>query len=185
MLTFITVFWILVGVIAVIGAMRGWAKELINIFGVVLGLTLYDLVMTYVPFVRTFLDQMQINDPVGGQRLEFLLTSGGFLMIVFFAYLGPVAARQIGGKAQVKARETLQDALLGFILGAVNGYLIVGTIWFFLHVNNYPFPDSMMTRPEAGTASAEFVQLLPMVWIQPYLKFLLPASVLLLLIMFV
>ncbi len=172
-------------ILAVIGAMRGWAKELINTFGVVLAMFLYDLLINQTALVRGFLDQITTANPEVGRQTVFLFITGGFLLIVFFAYLGPVAARVAGSRLQVKARETLQDALLGFIIGGINGYLIVGTVWFFLEITNYPFSPAVMTRPAAGTPSADFVRYLPLVWLTPYLKFLLPAAFLLLIIMFV
>lgn len=184
MLTFITVFAVLVTVLAVIGALRGWAKEMINTFGVVLGLFLYDLLINQ-QVIRQLLDQITTINPSGGRQTVFFILAGMFLMIVFFAYLGPTAARASGGRLNVKARETLQDSLLGLVLGAFNGYLIVGTVWYFLEITNYPFPPAILSRPEAGTVSADFVRYLPLVWLSPYLKFLLPAAFLLVIIMFV
>ncbi len=184
MLTFIAAFLVLVAVLAVIGSMRGWAKEMINTFGVILGLFLYDMLINQ-QIVRQFLDQITTLNPTGGRQTVFFILAGIFLMIVFFAYLGPVAARASGGRLNVKARETLQDSLLGLILGAFNGYLVIGTLWYFLEITNYPFPPSIMTRPPAGTLSADFVRYLPLVWLTPYLKFLLPAAMLLVIIMFV
>lgn len=184
MLTFIAVFMVLVTILAVIGAMRGWAKEMINTFGIVLALFLYDLLIN-VAVVRQLLDQITTANPTGGRQSVFFLLAGMFLLIVFFSYLGPTAARISGGRLSVKPRETLQDSLLGFILGAVNGYLIVGTVWYFLEITNYPFPPTILTRPAAGTLSADLVRYLPLVWMAPYLKFLLPAAMLLVIIMFV
>jgi hypothetical protein len=36
-------------------------------------------------------------------------------------------------------REKFQDILLGAFLGAINGYLIAGTIWFYMADGGYPF----------------------------------------------
>ena len=47
------------------------------------------------------------------------------------------------------AREKLQDALLGFVVGAFNGYLLVGSLWYFLHEANYPYPQ-LILPPEPG-----------------------------------
>ncbi len=185
MMTLITVFGVLVAVIAVVGAMRGWAKELINTFGIVLALFLYDLLVNQIPFTRQMLDQITTANPTSGQETVFFVLAGMFLLVVLFSYLGPVAARVSGGRLQVKARETMQDALLGLLIGVVNGYLIVGTLWFFLEITNYPFPPTVLTRPVAGTTSAAFVQYLPLVYLTPWLKFLLPAAFLMLIIMFV
>ena len=38
-------------------------------------------------------------------------------------------------------RERLQDAILGVVIGALNGYLLAGTLWFYLSEAGYPFSD--------------------------------------------
>jgi Mg/Co/Ni transporter MgtE len=64
----------------------------------------------------------------------------------------------LAGKA---AREKLQDSLLGFILGALNGYFIIGTAWFYLHAANYPF--EYITAPVEGSSMGDMaLRLIPM-----------------------
>jgi hypothetical protein len=48
--------------------------------------------------------------------------------------------------ASKAARERLQDTLFGAILGGINGYLIAGTILFYMHVADYPFPE-VVSKP--------------------------------------
>jgi hypothetical protein len=50
-------------------------------------------------------------------------------------------------------REKFQDILLGAFLGGLNGYLIAGTIWFYLHDASYPFP--LITPPDANTITGK------------------------------
>jgi uncharacterized membrane protein required for colicin V production len=38
--------------------------------------------------------------------------------------------------------------LLGLVIGALNGYLIWGTLWFFMDTANYPFPKYITPPPE-------------------------------------
>ncbi len=48
-------------------------------------------------------------------------------------------------------RERFQDALLGLFLGALNGYIIFGSLWYYLDSAGYPFP--VITAPDmTGTA---------------------------------
>jgi len=61
------------------------------------------------------------------------------------------------------AREKLQDSILGFVFGILNGYLVVGTLWFYLDQARYPFdyitaPD---TSTEMGIAAMNLLQLMP------------------------
>jgi hypothetical protein len=45
------------------------------------------------------------------------------------------------------AREKLSDTLLGFFLGGINGYLIVGSIWYFMIQAGYPFEQITAPQP--------------------------------------
>jgi hypothetical protein len=71
------------------------------------------------------------------------LGSGGFwgpalvlIVMVIFGYQTPYLVRFASGKV---AREKFTDALLGFFIGLVNGYLIWGSLWFFMESAKYPF----------------------------------------------
>jgi hypothetical protein len=35
----------------------------------------------------------------------------------------------------------LQDALFGAVLGGINGYLVAGSVLFYNHMANYPYPN--------------------------------------------
>jgi hypothetical protein len=65
------------------------------------------------------------------------------IVLVYFGYQTVVSIPHLASKA---TRERLQDTLFGIILGAVNGYLIAGTILFYMHVANYPFPN-IISKP--------------------------------------
>jgi uncharacterized membrane protein required for colicin V production len=129
-------FWLLVVLFGLIGMMRGWAKELLVSFSVVLALAFNSLLQRYIPLVNSL---PQDGTPIFWIRIVIVMT------LVFFGYQ-TVALPRFAGKA---AREKLQDSLLGFVLGALNGYLVVGTIWFYLHQANYPF--EYIAAPVKGT----------------------------------
>jgi uncharacterized membrane protein required for colicin V production len=113
--------------------MRGWAKELVVSFSVILALTFITLLQNYIPYIRDVL-------PKDGIGLFWIRISTLFLL-VFFGYQTPNIPR-FAGKF---TRERLQDALLGIFLGGINGYLIIGSIWFFMFEAKYPF--AMVTDP--------------------------------------
>jgi uncharacterized membrane protein required for colicin V production len=141
-------FWLLVIFFGLIGLMRGWAKELLVSFSVVLALAFNSLLARYVPLVNSL--------PADGPAI-FWIRIIIVTTLVFFGYQ-TVGLSRLAGKA---AREKLQDSLLGFILGAVNGYLIVGTAWFYLHQANYPF--EYITAPVPGTPMGDMaLRLIPM-----------------------
>ena len=129
-------FWLLVLLFGLIGMMRGWAKELLVSFSVILALAFNTLLQRYVPLIKNMpIDQ----EPIFWIRLIIML------VLVFFGYQ-TVGLPRFAGKA---AREKLQDSLLGFVLGALNGYLVVGSAWFYLNDAKYPFPQ--ISAPVAGT----------------------------------
>ena len=52
MMSIVYVFWMYVILFAVIGALRGWAKELFVVFSVILALTTNHVLRRYIPLVE-------------------------------------------------------------------------------------------------------------------------------------
>jgi hypothetical protein len=48
------------------------------------------------------------------------------------------------------ARERLQDTLFGAFLGALNGYLVAGSVLYYIHIADYPF-QNVITKPAEPT----------------------------------
>ena len=130
MMSIIYIFWMYVLLFAVIGAMRGWAKELLVAFSVVTALAVNLLLEKYIPLVR---DLDKASSSVFWIRTIILIA------LVYFGYQ-TVSISRFASKA---ARERLQDALFGAVLGGLNGYLVAGTVLFYNHVANYPYRDIM------------------------------------------
>jgi hypothetical protein len=122
------VFWMYVVLFAVIGGMRGWAKELMVSFSVILALTFITLISNYIPFVRDVLQK-------DNQVMYFWLRAIILGLVVFFGF----QTQHIARFAAKLNREKLQDAFLGVFLGAINGYLIAGSLWYYLADAGYPF----------------------------------------------
>jgi uncharacterized membrane protein required for colicin V production len=171
-------FWMYLILFAIIGAMRGWAKELLVMFSVVLAVFLITVLETYVGLVRDTIVA------AGGTPL-FWLRATLIILLVFFGYQTP----NIRGLAGARfARERLQDTLLGFLLGAINGYLVVGTIWYFLHDAGYPFPVVM--PPQVGDpyydTSLRLLAILPPEWLTiPWIYFAVGLAFLFVIIVFI
>ncbi len=98
----------------------------------------------YVPYVRDTL----LADPAG---TIFWLRTITIVGLVFFGYQTPNLPQLAGSPRFI--REKFQDSLLGFFLGGLNGFLIFGTIWYFLDKAGYPFP--VILAPQAGTPAGE------------------------------
>jgi len=134
-----TVFWGLVLFFGMVGSLRGWAKEVLVAFSVLLSLFIQQVFGQFVlgannPYLPMLLSATGEVPPVAYNKTQFYVCAALLLVLSFFGYASPTLAHRLGSKV---ARERLQDALLGFFLGLVNGYLIVGTLWFYLDKANY------------------------------------------------
>ncbi len=153
------IFWMFVILFGIIGAMRGWAKELLVTFSTVLALFILNVIETYVPFVSQSLKA----NPSTLFWLRAILLAG----LVFFGYQSPNLQRLAGSNRF--AREKLQDYLLGFVLGSINAYLFIGTFWWFMADANYPFKFIIPPDPNTtiGQASLDLLKRMPPVWLKP------------------
>jgi hypothetical protein len=148
-----TVFWGLVVLFGVIGSLRGWAKEVLVAFSVLLSLFIQQVFGQFVlgtenPYLPMLLPVSDAVPPEAYNTTQFYVCVALLLLLTFFGYASPTLAQRIGAKM---VRERLQDALLGFFLGIMNGYLIVGTLWFYLDKASYAVGGIM--RPAEGTAA--------------------------------
>ena len=140
MVSLTVLFWMYVFMFAIIGGLRGWAKEILVSFSIILALTLSTLLSNYVPFIR---EQLQQDSKV----LYFWLRTGILLLMVFFGYEAPNIER-IGAKM---TRDRLEHVILGIFIGAINGYLIAGTLWSYMASAEYPFA-SLVNAPTGDLA---------------------------------
>jgi uncharacterized membrane protein required for colicin V production len=172
MMTLTFAFWMFVVLFAIIGAMRGWAKELIVTFSVILALFFLEVLGRYFPPIRDFLAK-----PNGST--EFWVRTFVLIALSFFGYQTPNITK-LG--ATRFARERLADSLLGFFLGALNGFLIVGTLWYFLEDSNYPFPK-YITR---ATPPPDIIAYLAPRWLGiPVIYFAIAVAFLFVLVVFI
>lgn len=142
--------WFSIGLFGLIGALRGFNKEMIALGGVILGL------FTIVQF-DSFFEQVGAGS---GQSQVFYLKSIFLIAIAFFAYQTPTE-RFI----KKSSRDQWQTRILGSLLGGFNGYLIFGSLWYFMDQLEYPL-DPNVTAPSLESSSADMVDLLPLVWMQ-------------------
>ncbi len=114
-------------IFGLMGALRGWAKELLVTFSIIVALSARLIFTQNVPFVRELI--------VGRPDIQqFYIYTVMVIGMAIAGYAGPVVSARLAGAS---AREQIEDILLGFVLGALNGYLIVGSIWYFLHQAGY------------------------------------------------
>jgi hypothetical protein len=158
-----TLFGVLLVTFALIGGLRGWAKEAVVIFSVILALFVEHVLLTFLPPVARLFQGM-------APKSQFYARTVLFVIISVLGYASPALVRQLGDRV---VRKRLQDVLLGFFLGLINGYLIVGTILSFLHSANYGIASDQpgatgiggAVPPAAETTAANLVEVLPPVLI--------------------
>jgi hypothetical protein len=138
MMSIVYVFWMYVLLFAVIGGMRGWAKELLVAFSVILSLALNHVIRKYIPLANGLPDT---DIALFWTRCIILV------VLVFFGYQTVISIQRLAARA---ARERLQDTLFGVFLGAINGYLIAGSILYYMNVADYPF-QNIISRPTDPT----------------------------------
>jgi uncharacterized membrane protein required for colicin V production len=134
MMSIVYLFWMYVLLFAMIGGMRGWAKELLVSFSVILALAINHVLKKYVPIAQN-LNEADLS--------LFWVRTLILAVLVFFGYQTVVSIQHLADRA---VREKFQDTLIGIILGALNGYLIAGTVLFYYQIANYPFPQ-VISRP--------------------------------------
>lgn len=172
MMSISAVFWMLVLFCGLIGGFRGWAKEMLVLFAMILALFLMFVLERYVPGVQGAL----AAQPPGEQ----VLVRGVLIaMLAFFGYQTP----NIPAFSAKLTRDKLQDWLLGSILGIVNGYFIFGTLWFYIHNAGYPWPDIMIPPPTQVT-DLMIPYMPPRVFGEPYIFFAVGAAFVFVIIVF-
>ena len=153
-----TVFASSLVIFGLIGGLRGWAREMIVAFSVILALFVEHVLVTFV------LPLVGIQFDTWPQQSQFFTRSALFIAIAVFGYAGPTFSSQLRSKV---ARENLRDTLLGIFLGLLNGYLIIGSLFSFLNTAGYGItaenPNGIggIIPPVAGTSSAKLIESLP------------------------
>jgi|GEM_PF-364259 len=154
------ILWLMAVVFAVIGYGRGLTKELIALAGIILALFAID------QFDFLIRQQLLANS---GATSAFYVQSILFLGIVFFAY----QTRALGSRELVKDRKEegrdrlqstvlgLQSTVLGAVVGFLNGYLIIGTLWNLMAVNDYPLRPYIIA-PAASEQTTAMLNALPL-----------------------
>ena len=164
MISLLVVFYLFLALFTIMGAMRGWAKEMLVSFSVVLALAFIVVMENYIPIINDFLR----SHP----QIQIWVRVGVVIVFAFFGYESPRFTRI--GKATEK-RERIQDVMLGAIMGLVSGFMVVGTLWSFMNDAGYPYDYVIPPSAEwpLGEATLRMLKILPPVWLgQPPMIFI-------------
>jgi uncharacterized membrane protein required for colicin V production len=170
--------WIgLVLVFAIAGVVRGFLKEL----GVTLVLVVMLFGLTrlsgYMPKILDFVTSV-VKQPVKAWVdrdpvwLIFYLTIT--MGTVFIAYQGYVITYPGDNP------KGLQGTLLALMVGVINGYLAVGSVWYYVHKYEAPVRALGLIQDGYTPLAQKLLQVLPPEILPPYLPFLVVFMIVLL-----
>jgi uncharacterized membrane protein required for colicin V production len=174
MISIVVFFWFMVLFFTLIGYFRGWQKEVIALAGLVASIAA--LQQFGYQSANILADGFNWpRDSEAWRQQQFWIQAIFHLIIAFFSYqvVARLAATAAGGKLGARLRVTLEKGIIGALFGALNGYLVVGTLWSFLEYQMtadgyvrlaagepYVFSDHIIRPAEA--MSMTLIQYLPM-----------------------
>ena len=123
-------------IIATVGVVRGYARELGNTLVFMTAIFFLQYVGDIAnPRINSFTESTLGFVPNSSAQNAFLffLYVGVFLAIVFASYAGKTL--DFGGKPLRPPEGTI----LSLLIGLLNGYLVAGTIWYYADRFGYPF----------------------------------------------
>jgi uncharacterized membrane protein YfcA len=156
MIAMVTVFSLFLLLFGLIGASRGWAKELLVVISVILALAAISLVEDLLGLKNSLFR----SNP----ELQYWFRTGMVVLMVFFGYQGPSLPRLARA---TERRGRIQDSLLGFFFGLLSGFFVVGTLWSFASQAQYPVLAKYVAPApaELNDVTQRVLSLLPPVWL--------------------
>lgn len=140
----------------IIGASRGAAREIVVIFSVILALFIATLIEKRIPVISDIVKNSDNKSIVLWLRIFVLIP------MAYFGYMPPKIPN-LNPKQSLASNDALEK-IFGLIMGCINGYLIFGTLWYYIHVAGYPFGGIIAPPPGSDVA----------VWIDKWFSLLPP-----------
>jgi uncharacterized membrane protein required for colicin V production len=141
-------------VFGIVGVIRGFPREL--------GVTTTTLVamLVLVRFGEALLKLVnrvfKFMGTPSGDLISFAIYTLFLLFVVFISYHGQTLA--FGGEPSAGPA----GVLLNLGSGLLNGYLIVGTIWYYMDVFKYPFEKVKLYQPPLSDFAQSLIPYLPL-----------------------
>jgi hypothetical protein len=142
-------FIILIVVMGVVGMVRGFLREL--------GVTLVFIATLFaldrvIPIVNNFINSGgfgflglgPVPETQSTDNILFVLYAAVLVGAAFIAYHGETLAYE------GKNPKGIVGGLLGLLIGAVNGYLLFGTLWWLANFYQYPFGLVTVPLPQGA-----------------------------------
>jgi len=149
MLTIDGVLILFIILIGIVGVVRGFLKELGVTLVMVATLWAIDILLPIAERLLNegklaFLGLGPLAENQGAQTLLFLLFSAITVFAAFISYQGETLSYE------GTAPKGVLGLVLSFLIGAANGYLIFGNLWWLANRYNYPFGMIVGPLPESS-----------------------------------
>lgn len=171
----VELFWaMLVGVFAVVGVVRGYPRELgvtTTVLAALLILTRSgdSMLRALDSLLIRFTQSSLILEGPRSDLIQSLFYISVVLVVVVISYHGETLA--FAGNPP----KGPLGIILNLMSGLLNGYLVAGTMWYYLHIFDYPIQVVGLFKPPLTEfAQAHLVPLMPVPLLEPYLLFLTP-----------
>lgn len=173
--------WIALAIIfAIVGIVRGFLKELgVTLVMVVtlFGLTrLADNMPRILDFVATTIRVPAVRDLANREPVWLAFYTLAVLGAVFIAYQGTVV------KYPGDDPKGIQGHLLALMIGLINGYLVAGSLWFYVHKYEGTVRELGFLQDEYTSLAQRILPILPPDILSRYLPFLVVFLIILLVI---
>jgi hypothetical protein len=159
-------FGAIVFVFCLIGLARGFLREL-GVTTIVVFLLFF--LSRFEPYLDSGLDRMmaaggRLGPAFNKDLMEWWVFFFVIVATAFVSYQGETLA--FGGQMP----SNMQSILLGGMTGFINGYLIAGSLWFYLHKFNYPVAFLGFSADRLSPLAREVIPFLPITFLgQPIL----------------
>lgn len=134
MISLSVLFYVLVALFVLIGAMRGFGKEIVVCASSILALFTIEVVIPRI-----------FGDASGSKR--FWINSIVIVVCALAGYQTP-NLRRFAENVRFQ-RGPFRDMLAGGLMGGINGYILVSSVWFYMADAGYPF--KAITAPDLAT----------------------------------
>ena len=131
-------FYFFILLFIVIGALRGWGKEVLVCFAGILALAVIEIILP------KFAGGLS---PDKGLYAKWIV----ILACVFFGY--QTTALNVLANSIRLQRNSARDMVMGGLMGALNGYIVFGSMWYFMAAANYPIVG--ITAPDAASSAGQ------------------------------
>ena len=171
--------WIvLVVLFGIVGIVRGFLKELgITLVLIVLLFGLTRLDANLEKLVGMAANRIQAVGKLSGNPTVWLIFYTVIILsVMYVAYQGYVI------KYPGNDPRGVQGTLLGLMVGLINGYLFIGTLWYYIDKYKQPLVALGIIQGEYSALAQKLIKILPPDLLNPFLPFLVVFMIILLVV---